>query len=74
MKAPVDILLARVKRKGDRPLLKTGNPRQTLERLLTEREPTYSQADIIFDSVDGPHTAAVDRLLATLTERGIWVP
>ena len=39
IKAPVDVLLARVKRKEDRPLLKPGNPREVLERLLTEREP-----------------------------------
>jgi shikimate kinase len=74
LRAPVDVLLARVGRKGNRPLLKTGDPRATLERLLTEREPTYAEADITFDSKDGPHGAAVDQLVAILTERGIWVP
>lgn len=74
MRAPVDVLFDRVKRKGNRPLLKTPDPLGTLERLLKEREPTYSEADIIFESVDGPHGAAVDRMLAMLTERGIWLP
>lgn len=74
LRAPVDVLLARVHRKDNRPLLKTDNPSETLERLLREREPTYSQADIVFDSVEGPHTAAVEQLLATLTEKAIWVP
>ncbi len=74
MRAPVPVLFSRVQRKGNRPLLKTPNPLETLERLLQEREPTYSEADIIFDSVDGPHGAAVERLLTLLTERGIWVP
>lgn len=74
MRAPVEVLFARVKRKGNRPLLKTPNPQETLERLLREREPTYSEADIIFDSVDRPHGAAVDHMLAMLAEHGIWVP
>lgn len=74
LKAPVDVLLARVKRKDNRPLLKTGDPRETLERLLREREPFYSQADIQFESVDGPHAAAVEQIVELITERGIWVP
>jgi shikimate kinase len=74
LRAPVDILFARVKRKGDRPLLKTDNPRETLEQLLAVREPTYATADIIIDSEDAPHAVAVDKLVATLTDSGIWIP
>lgn len=74
LKAPVDVLMARVKRKDNRPLLKNADPHETLERLLREREPAYSEADIHFDSVDGPHTAAVETLVTLLTERGIWLP
>jgi len=73
IKAPVDMLLARVRRKADRPLLKTANPRETLERLLRERESTYALADLAFESVDGPHNDMVERLVAALSERGIWV-
>ncbi len=73
LKAPVDVLLARVKRKDNRPLLKGGDPREALERLLGEREPTYATADIHFDCEDGPHTTAVENLMANLVERGIWV-
>jgi len=74
LRAPVDILFARVKRKGDRPLLHTQNPRETLERLLREREPTYVLADIIIDSEDAPHTHTVEKLMAELTARGVWQP
>src|SRR5689334_2048054 len=42
IRAPVDILLQRVKRRDNRPLLKTGDPREILERLLAEREPIYA--------------------------------
>ncbi len=73
LRAPVDVLLARVKRKDNRPLLKNGDPREALERLLREREPFYATADLHLDCEDGPHSTAVDSLLAQLIERGIWV-
>jgi len=73
IRAPVDVLLARVKRKDDRPLLKNGDPREILTRLLSEREPVYAQADIVCDSEGGPHAETVNRLLAALSECGAWV-
>ena len=72
IKAPVDILLSRVKRKENRPLLKNGDPREILTRLLADREQTYALADITFESEDGPHAEAVEKLVALLTERGAW--
>lgn len=74
LNAPLDVLFARVKRKSDRPLLQTPNPRETLARLLEERTPTYALADIAIESENAPHEATVDRLVATLIETGIWVP
>lgn len=74
LKAPVDLLFARVRHKGNRPLLKTANPRQTLADLLAVREPTYALADITIESQDVPHSVAVDKLVKTLTDIGIWVP
>ena len=72
IKAPVDVLLARVKRKDNRPLLKSGDPHEILTRLLAEREPTYALADITLESQDGPHADTVDKLVAALAERGVW--
>lgn len=74
LRAPAEILFARVKRKGNRPLLQTPNPRETLERLLREREPTYALADITVDSEDAPHAQTVEKLMAELTTRGVWKP
>ncbi|HSZ74714.1 MAG TPA: shikimate kinase [Rhizomicrobium sp.] len=71
IKAPVEILLARVKRREDRPLLKDGDPRETLTRLLVEREPAYSEADIAIESGDGPHVQAVERIVSALRDRGL---
>jgi len=74
IKAPVEVLLARVKRTANRPLLKTGDPHEILTRLLKEREPVYALADLVCDSENGPHAETVERLQEALTERGIWVP
>jgi shikimate kinase len=71
IKAPVDVLLARVQRKDDRPLLKTGDPREVLERLLKEREPIYAEADLTIESESGPHSGTLERIVAALKERGV---
>ena len=70
LKTPVELLLARTQRRDTRPLLRNGDPREILERLLTERTPIYSMADYTIDSEDGPHTAAVERIVAMLMECG----
>jgi len=74
LRASADVLFARVKRKGNRPLLQTANPRETLEHLLLEREPVYSLADLAIDSEDAPHAETVEKLMAELTAKGIWQP
>ena len=68
IKAPVDVLLTRVQRRDTRPLLKTGDPKETLERLIREREDIYAQADMVISSGDGPHGVAVERIIAGLRE------
>ncbi|HEV2561160.1 MAG TPA: shikimate kinase [Rhizomicrobium sp.] len=70
IKVPLEVLLARVQRRDTRPLLRNGEPREILEKLLAEREPFYAQADIIVESENGPHNAAVDKILAALEARG----
>jgi len=70
LSAPLELLLARTQRRDTRPLLKNGNPREILERLLAEREPVYAQADLTINSGDGPHQAAVEKILVALRERG----
>jgi len=68
--APLELLLERVARRDTRPLLRDGNPREILERLLTVRAPIYAEADLRLESENGPHAAAVERLIAALVERG----
>ncbi|MBU6299250.1 MAG: hypothetical protein KJS68_13510, partial [Alphaproteobacteria bacterium] len=71
LKAPVDVLLARVQRKDDRPLLKAGNPREIIEKLLMVREPIYVLADLTVESENGPHGETVERIVKALAARGI---
>lgn len=71
IKAPLELLLDRVQRRNTRPLLRSGDPREILERLLKDRDPIYAEADIHVESEDGPHGAQVERIIAALEERGL---
>lgn len=69
LKADLDLLTERVSRRQTRPLLNNGNPREVLEKLMRERAPIYSQADITIESDDGPHETIVKRIMAALEMR-----
>ena len=71
LKAPISLLMARVKKRDTRPLLKGGDPRAILEKLLVVREPVYAEADITLECVDESHSGALERILAVLRERGL---
>lgn len=60
LKADLDVLLRRTKRRGDRPLA------DRLKDLLPEREPVYAQADLIVQSREEPHEVIVDEVVAAL--------
>jgi shikimate kinase len=64
--ADYDVLLRRVKRRTDRPMLKTADPAETLHRLLDERRPVYAQADLTIRSRDAPHDTIVSEAIAAL--------
>ncbi|MEE8498989.1 MAG: shikimate kinase [Kiloniellales bacterium] len=66
LRADLELLLKRTGRRNNRPLLKRGDPREILGRLIAERYPVYSQADIIVDSEDGPPEVIVERVRAVI--------
>jgi shikimate kinase len=66
LKADVDLLLRRVKRKNDRPLLRAADPEAVLKRLLAEREATYAEAEITVTSLDVPHEAVVEAMVKAI--------
>jgi shikimate kinase len=66
--APLDLLLQRVSRRDNRPLLKTGDPKAVMTRLLNEREPFYREADITFESRDAAHEVIVAELIKSISD------
>jgi shikimate kinase len=68
IKADFDLLFQRVQRRSNRPLLKTANPRQTLQDLIDKRYPIYAEADVTVVSKDVPQdqvaTEVIDAVLA----------
>lgn len=66
--ADLDTLVERTARKGNRPLLQHGDPRETLARLLTERAPAYAQAPIHVLSGNGPHHRTLAQVLRALDD------
>ena len=66
LKAEADVILRRVKRRADRPLLQTADPAAVIARLIGERHPLYEQSDIMIDSRDVPHETIVDESMAAL--------
>src|SRR6267154_4532111 len=66
LKADADIIMRRVKRRADRPLLQTPDPAATVDRLLEQREPVYQSADLTIWSRDVPHEKIVDECIEAL--------
>jgi shikimate kinase len=66
LKADADIIMRRVKRRVDRPLLQTADPAATVGRLIEEREPIYQHADLTIWSRDVPHEKIVDECIDAL--------
>jgi len=66
LRADLDLMQKRTARRNNRPLLKQGDPREILERLIGERYPVYQEADIVVDSADGPPEVTLGRVLDAL--------
>jgi shikimate kinase len=66
LKADADIIMKRVKRRADRPLLQTSDPAATVGRLIEEREPVYQGADLTIWSRDVPHDKIVEECIDAL--------
>jgi shikimate kinase len=75
LKAEYEVLLRRIKRRSDRPLLQTADPEATLKRLIEERYPVYAEADVTVHSRDVPHEVIVDEIIDAVAARlGLVAP
>jgi shikimate kinase len=66
LKADLHVLMKRVMRRDNRPLLKTADPEGTMRRLMNERYPVYAGADMTVESRDVPHDEMVSHILKGL--------
>jgi shikimate kinase len=66
LKADFGVLMRRVRRKSNRPLLKTADPEGALRNLMDARYPTYAQADITVDSREVAHEVVLEDVMAAL--------
>ena len=62
LKADLDVLLKRTKRRNDRPLV------EKIRDLLPAREPVYALSDIVVQSRDEPHETIVEEIIAKLAK------
>ncbi|OIQ97168.1 shikimate kinase 1 [mine drainage metagenome] len=66
LRADLDLLVKRTAGRDHRPLLKTGDPREILQRLIDQRYPVYAQADLVVDSADLPPEVTVEAVAQAL--------
>jgi shikimate kinase len=63
LKADIELLMKRVRRRDNRPLLKADNPEEVMQTLIEQRYPVYGRADIIVESRDVPHSSIVSDVI-----------
>jgi shikimate kinase len=68
LRADLDTLASRTTGRSHRPLLNSGNPRDTLANLIEKRYPVYAEADITVDTgLDNPNVTCT-RVLTSLEQ------
>lgn len=67
LKADLDILMRRVRKRDTRPLLRNPDPEGTMRRLMELRHPVYALADLTIDSHEAPHDRVVADIIKALS-------
>ncbi len=67
LKADLPLLIRRVSRRDNRPLLQTADPEAKMRELVAQRHPLYAEADLIVESREVAHDIIVDEILSGLT-------
>jgi shikimate kinase len=73
LRADMNLLMKRVRRRDNRPLLKAEDPEEVMRQLIAQRYPVYGQADVTVESRDVPHNSIVSDVIRALAahERGM---
>ena len=69
LKADLALLMKRVKKRSDRPLLRHDDPEAIMRALIETRYPVYAEADLTVESRDAAHASMVNDVVKTL---GAW--
>jgi shikimate kinase len=72
LRADLPLLMKRVMKRSDRPLLKADDPESVMRRLMEQRYPVYATADITIDSRDAQHAQMVNEVLRQLARWQGW--
>jgi shikimate kinase len=73
LKADLDVLMSRVRKRNNRPMIKNADPEGTMRRLMDERYPVYALSDITVVSRDVAHEVIVNEIVAALRPgAAIW--
>lgn len=66
LKAELAVLMRRVMRRDNRPLLKTADPEARMRELMNARYPVYALADVTVESREVPHEEVVCHIIQSL--------
>lgn len=69
LKADIKVLMKRVGRRDNRPLLAAGDPEKVMKRLMEERYPIYAEADVTVESRDVPHDVIVGAVIDAIADK-----
>lgn len=72
LKASLPILMKRVMKRQDRPLLQAEDPEAVMRGLIDKRYPVYAQADVTVESRDVQHGQMVNDVVRALAQWGGW--
>lgn len=66
LKAPLPLLMKRVRRRSHRPLLQAADPAEVMRDLMEKRYPIYREADVAIETRDIPHNVIVNDVINAL--------
>lgn len=66
LKADLDVLMRRVRKRPTRPLLQGPDPEGVMRRLIDQRYPVYAEADLTTQSRDAPHETIIEEIFGAL--------
>lgn len=72
LKADLPLLMKRVMKRNDRPLLQNEDPAAVMQQLMDQRYPIYATADVTIESKDVQHTQMVNEVIKVLARWQGW--